>query len=139
MPTWLAPAKKTRSPGSSWPIDTGEPIANCAYELCGSETPTCANAYMTRPEQSKPRGVVQLPAVLLDCGLEGGDLLDDARVLVRRRVDRLDAVEHVVEARRTEQNRERRIVLRRRVRGDEAGCKRLLRDLQVGARERELL
>src|SRR5205823_9909028 len=25
-------------------------------ELCGSETPTCAYTYMTRPEQSKPDG-----------------------------------------------------------------------------------
>src|SRR3954452_1396155 len=56
MPTWLAPEKKTRSPGCSWPIDTGVPIPNCAYELCGSEMPTFANAYITRPEQSKPRG-----------------------------------------------------------------------------------
>ena len=38
-------------------IDTAVPIANCAYELCGSEMPICPNAYMTRPEQSKPRGV----------------------------------------------------------------------------------
>src|SRR5437588_12981559 len=57
MPTWLAPAKKTRSPGCSWLIDTGVPMPYCEYELCGSETPICANTYMTRPEQSKPRGV----------------------------------------------------------------------------------
>src|SRR5919202_4520042 len=56
MPTWLAPAKKTRSPGCSWLIETGVPMLNWAYELCGSETPICANAYITRPEQSKPRG-----------------------------------------------------------------------------------
>src|SRR5207248_11084011 len=56
MPTWLAPAKKTRSPDWSWLIDTGVPIPYCAYELCGSETPIWAKAYMTRPEQSKPLG-----------------------------------------------------------------------------------
>src|SRR5262249_21948786 len=56
MPTWLAPAKKTRSPGCSWLIETGAPIPNCAYELCGRETPICAKAYITRPEQSNPLG-----------------------------------------------------------------------------------
>ena len=53
---WLAPVKKTRSPGSSWLIETGDPMLNIAYELCGSETPICAKTYMTKPEQSKPRG-----------------------------------------------------------------------------------
>src|SRR5215831_838201 len=28
----------------------------CAYDECGSETPTCAYAHITRPEQSKPPG-----------------------------------------------------------------------------------
>src|SRR5690242_6876760 len=56
MPTWLAPEKNTRSPGWSCPIDTGVPIPNWAYELCGSETPIFAKTYMTKPEQSKPRG-----------------------------------------------------------------------------------
>src|SRR4051812_36084974 len=28
-----------------------------AYELCGRLTPACGNAYMTRPEQSKPDGL----------------------------------------------------------------------------------
>src|SRR5918911_2975337 len=56
MPSWLAPAKNTRSPGWSWLIETGVPIPYCAYELCGSETPICAKAYMTSPEQSNPRG-----------------------------------------------------------------------------------
>src|SRR6266508_5698868 len=42
--------------GSSWPIDTGVPIPIIAYELCGRGTPIWANTYMTKPEQSKPRG-----------------------------------------------------------------------------------
>jgi hypothetical protein len=31
-------------------------MLNCAYELCGTEMPIWANAYITRPEQSNPRG-----------------------------------------------------------------------------------
>src|SRR4051794_16662258 len=56
MPTWPSPSKKTRSPGWSWSRDTGTPAPYCAYEECGSDTPTCAYAHMTRPEQSKPPG-----------------------------------------------------------------------------------
>src|SRR5438552_14864390 len=56
MPTWPRPSKNTRSPGWSWSRETGLPIPYCAYELCGSETPTCANTYITSPEQSKPDG-----------------------------------------------------------------------------------
>src|SRR5439155_15459280 len=56
MPTWPSPSKNTRSPGWSWSRETGLPIPYCAYELCGSETPTCANTYITSPEQSKPDG-----------------------------------------------------------------------------------
>ena len=58
MPMWLAPEKKTRSPGWSWLIETGVPMPYIAYELCGSETPICAYTYATNPEQSKPRGVL---------------------------------------------------------------------------------
>ena len=32
------------------------PSFHIAYDECGSETPTCAYAYMTSPEQSKPPG-----------------------------------------------------------------------------------
>src|SRR5947207_12940151 len=53
---WLAPLKKTRSPGCSWLRPTGVPMLNIAYELCGSETPICAKTYITSPEQSNPRG-----------------------------------------------------------------------------------
>src|SRR5436853_5311066 len=56
MPTWPRPSKKTRSPGWRSPRETGLPMPYWAYELCGSETPTCAYTYMTRPEQSKPDG-----------------------------------------------------------------------------------
>src|SRR5438094_7792304 len=56
MPTWPSPSKKTRSPGSSWSRETGTPAPYCAATLCGSETPTCAKTYITRPEQSKPPG-----------------------------------------------------------------------------------
>src|SRR6478672_4859019 len=37
-------------------MDTGVPIPTWEYVLCGSETPICAKTYITRPEQSKPRG-----------------------------------------------------------------------------------
>src|SRR6266545_6194759 len=56
MPIWPRPLKKTRSPGSSWSSGTGVPTFHIAYEECGRETPSCAYAYMTRPEQSKPDG-----------------------------------------------------------------------------------
>src|SRR5579884_3218348 len=56
MPTCPRPSKKTRSPGCSWSRDTGTPYPYCAYDECGSETPTCAYAHMTRPEQSNPPG-----------------------------------------------------------------------------------
>src|SRR3954470_10085228 len=54
---WPSPSKKTRSPGCSWSRDTAEPIAYSAYVECGTETPIWANAYETRPEQSKPLGL----------------------------------------------------------------------------------
>src|SRR5205809_1046360 len=57
MPMWLAPEKKTRSPGCSWLSETGAPMPYMAYELCGSETPIWAKTYITKPEQSNPRGV----------------------------------------------------------------------------------
>src|ERR671930_2685631 len=56
IPPWPSPSKKTRSPGCNWSRETGVPIPYWAYELCGSETPTCPNTYMTRPEQSNPEG-----------------------------------------------------------------------------------
>src|SRR5882672_2924186 len=56
MPTWPRPSKKTRSPGCSWSRETGTPAPYCAYDECGSETPTCAYAHITSPEQSKPPG-----------------------------------------------------------------------------------
>src|SRR4051794_169729 len=56
MPTCPRPSKKTRSPGASWSFETATPAPYCAYDECGSETPTCAYAYATRPEQSKPPG-----------------------------------------------------------------------------------
>src|SRR5581483_6811398 len=56
MPTWPSPSKKTRSPGWRSLRATGLPIPYWAYELCGSEMPTWAKTYMTRPEQSKPEG-----------------------------------------------------------------------------------
>src|SRR5919204_5045970 len=56
MPTWPRPSKKTRSPGSSWSFETDTPMPYCAYDECGSETPTCANDHATSPEQSNPPG-----------------------------------------------------------------------------------
>ena len=60
----------------------------------------------------------QLGLALLDLGPEDPHLVDDARVLFGHAVDRIDAVEQVVEARRAEKNLERAL-LTRRVEGDE--------------------
>jgi hypothetical protein len=59
--------------------------------------------------------------------------------LTRSRVDRFDAVEKVLKARRPEQHCERGVVLARRVRGDEPGRERLLRATEVGTRDDELV
>ena len=64
-------------------------------------------------------GVVQLDLVMLDRHLRRAYLPDDVRVLGRRRVDCLDAVEQILEARRPEQQGQRRVVLRRRICADE--------------------
>src|SRR3954452_19563461 len=56
MPTCPSPPKKPRSPGCNCSLETGTPTLYCAYVECGSETPTCAYAHITRPEQSKPPG-----------------------------------------------------------------------------------
>ena len=80
-------------------------------------------------------GASELLAVTLDRSLEGRDLLDDARVLARSRVDGLDPVEQIVKARCAEQHRERRVVLGGRVGADEPRRERVLRDFQVLTRE----
>jgi hypothetical protein len=84
-------------------------------------------------------GLLELRLVLGDRHLEGSDLLDDARILLGGRVDRLDAVEEVLEAGRAEQDRECRVVLGRGVRTDQPGRERVLRDLQVRSGQLQLL
>src|SRR5919108_3855817 len=56
MPLWPSPSKATMSPGWSWLRATGIPIPYWAATPWGSETPTCANTYITKPEQSNPLG-----------------------------------------------------------------------------------
>src|SRR5207248_10505783 len=74
----------------------------------------------------------------LDRRLERRNLLDDARILLGGRIDRLDPVQQILEARRAEEHRERRVVLGRGVRGHEPGGERVLRNLEVRLRELEL-
>src|SRR5680860_1804617 len=57
MPTWwIGEPKKTRSPGRRSSRATGTPTPNRARLAWGSDTPSCAKEYLTRPEQSKPLG-----------------------------------------------------------------------------------
>ena len=53
---------------------------------------------------------LQLSLALLNLASQGHDLLQDERVLLRDPVDRIHPAEHVVEARRAEQNDERRVL-----------------------------
>ena len=81
---------------------------------------------------------LQLGPMTLDRRLERRNLLDDARILLGGRIDRLDPVQQILEARRAEEHRERRVVLGRGVRGHEPGGERVLRNLEVRLRELEL-
>src|SRR5437763_5535082 len=53
MPTWLAPAKKTRSPGRRCRGPTWRPRQRSAKLECGSATPKCPYTKRTNPEQSE--------------------------------------------------------------------------------------
>ncbi len=57
MPTWWTSppwANRIRSPGWSWLRGTSTPALTWSYVTRGIFTPTCANAYFMRLEQSKP-------------------------------------------------------------------------------------
>ena len=77
--------------------------------------------------------------MLLDGRLEGGHLLHDARVLLGGRIDGLEPVQQILEARRPEQQRQGGVVLRGRVGGDEPGRERCLGELEVRLRDLQLL
>ena len=82
--------------------------------------------------------VLELQAVTLNRRLRLGHLGDDVPVLCRGRVDRLHVLDEVVEARRSKQHRERRVLLARRVRGDEPLRQFLLRPFQARDRHVQL-
>jgi hypothetical protein len=63
--------------------------------------------------------VLKLDAVPLDRGLRGRHLADDVSVLLRRPVQRVDAIDEVVETRGAEQDGERRVLPRGVVGGHE--------------------
>src|SRR5215211_8811210 len=56
MPLCPRLSKATMSPGCIWLRETGAPSPYWRATPCGSETPTCAKPYITKPEQSKPLG-----------------------------------------------------------------------------------
>jgi hypothetical protein len=76
---------------------------------------------------------------LLDLGAEAGHLLEHERVLLRDPVDRVHAAEHVVEARRAEQNCERGILAVVHVELDDPSRELTLRALEALLRDREAL
>ena len=82
--------------------------------------------------------ILQLHSVPLDRDLRRGDVADDLRILFRRRVNRLHAIHEIVDVGRAKQHSERRVLIARRVDGDEPLRKRRLRTLQVLARDAEL-
>lgn len=107
----------------------GQPAPDPVARSCPScDQTTCAGPLLAQQHPAIP-----------DLAGERPDLADQRRVLLRDRVDRLDAGDQVVEAVRPEQNCKGGLLVFRRVDRDEPRGQRALREREIPVRDAERL